>query len=326
MLEHSGASGRRASARLSLGIARGVTLSDSPPYAKSARRVAISPQTETGWALGAVVGRCKDPGKESLAGHLFRRALQAIEGSTSPRAWAFALLGIAEYLRAFRADSNVQAAHKLLAERLLGLYLRSSSTDWPWFEDRATYENARLSQAMIASGSWLNHEEMLHSGLRSLEWLLSVQTLDGHFAPIGCNGFYSRGHPKATFDQQPLEAWATVSACLEARRATGDERWVRHARLAFGWFLGQNHLQRALYDDATGGCRDGLHAERINENQGAESTLSFQLALLEMREIEPSRALRLVAPLARTLIVRDGRNDRRHFHRANLPWRNAPHR
>jgi hypothetical protein len=254
------------------------------------------------WALGAVVGRCKDPGKETLAGRLFRRALDAIEGFTSPRAWSFALLGIAEYLRAFRGDSNVQAFHKLLAERLLGLYVRSSSADWSWFEDRATYENARLSQALITSGSWLNQEEMLHSGLRSLEWLLSVQTLDGHFAPIGCNGFYGRGHPKATFDQQPLEAWATVSACLEARRVTGDERWVRHARHAFGWFLGQNHLQLALYDDSTGGCRDGLHAERVNENQGAESTLSFQLALLEMREIEPSRALRLVARPRETLI------------------------
>jgi glycosyltransferase involved in cell wall biosynthesis len=249
------------------------------------------------WALGAVVGRCKDPGKESLAGRLFRRALQAIEEFTSPRAWAFALLGIGEYLRAFRGDSSVQASQKLLAERLLALYLRSSSADWPWFEDRATYENARLCQAMLASGTWLHHEEMIHSGLRALEWLLSVQALDGHFAPIGCNGFYRQGDSKAIFDQQPLEAWATVSACLEARRVTGDEGWVRHARHTFGWFLGQNHLQRPVYDDSTGGCRDGLHAERVNENQGAESTLSFQLALLEMRDIEPARALRLVAPL-----------------------------
>jgi glycosyltransferase involved in cell wall biosynthesis len=248
------------------------------------------------WALGAVVGRCKDPGKESLASRLFLRALQAIDEFTSPRAWAFALLGIAEYLRAFQGDSSVQASHKLLSERLLGLYQRSSSGEWPWFEDRATYENARLCQAMLASGTRLNHEEMIHSALRALEWLLSVQTLDGHFAPIGCNGFYEQGASKATFDQQPLEAWATVSACLEARRATGDERWVQHARHTFGWFLGQNHLQRSLYDASTGGCRDGLHAERVNENQGAESTLSFQLALLELREIEPTRALRLVAP------------------------------
>ncbi|HVJ21660.1 MAG TPA: glycosyltransferase family 4 protein [Polyangiaceae bacterium] len=247
------------------------------------------------WALGAVVGRCKYPGKESLAGSLFRRALLAIERFTSPRAWAFALLGIAEYLRAFQGDSSVQSTHGLLAGRLLDLFQSTSSADWPWFEDHATYENARLSQTMIASGVRLGHEEMTRAGLRTLEWLISVQLVDGHFAPIGCNGFYPRGQSKAVFDQQPIDAWATVSACLEARRATGDERWLQHARRAFGWFLGQNHLQQSLYDASTGGCRDGLHVERVNENQGSESTLSFQLALLEMREVEPARAVRLVS-------------------------------
>jgi glycosyltransferase involved in cell wall biosynthesis len=247
------------------------------------------------WALGAVVGRCKDPGKESLAGLLFRRALVAIEDFTSPRAWAFSLLGIAEYLRAFQGDSSVQSAHKLIAERLFELYRRCSSSDWPWFEDQVTYENARLSQTMIASGVRLHHEEMTRAGLQSLEWLISLQLQDGHFAPIGSNGFYPRGQIKAVFDQQPIDTWATVSACLEARRATGDERWLQHARRTFGWFLGQNHLQQSLYDAASGGCRDGLHAERVNENQGAESTLSFQLALLEMREIEPGRSVRLVS-------------------------------
>ena len=248
------------------------------------------------WALGAVVGRSRDPGKQSLSGVLFQRALEAIPGFTSPRAWAFSLLGIAEYLRAFQGDSNVQSLQKQLAERLLALFQSSSTLDWQWFEQYATYENARLSQALLISGEAMNREDMRSAALRSLDWLVSVQSLnEGDFAPIGSDGFYTRGGVKAPFDQQPVDAWATISACLDARRVTSDERWTQHAQRAFAWFLGQNHLQRALYDAATGGCRDGLHAERVNENQGAESTLSFLAALLEMRSVELTPALRLVA-------------------------------
>jgi glycosyltransferase involved in cell wall biosynthesis len=247
------------------------------------------------WALGTVVGRSRDPGRQSLSLDLFQRALRGLETFSSPRAWAFTLLGIDEYLRAFAGDSNVQALRLTLAERLLGLFHQTSSDDWPWFEEQATYENARLSQALLVCGSRLRNEEMLTTALRSLDWLVSVQTTDGCFAPIGSDGFYQRGQPPAAFDQQPLDACAMVSACLAARRATHDDRWLLHARAAFGWFLGQNHLQRMLYDTATGGCRDGLHPDRANENQGAESSLSFQLALLEMREIELAPAVRLVA-------------------------------
>lgn len=239
------------------------------------------------WALGTMVGRSGDPGRQSLGGLLFHSALPAVAGFTSPRAWAFALLGIAEYLRAFQGDSNVQSVRKELAERLLDLFRRTMRHDWPWFEDRVTYENARLSQALIVSGRSMENEEMTAAGLRSLEWLAQVQCSQaGYFAPVATNGFYSRGQPKAAFDQQPVEACAMVSACLEARRLTADERWHAHARSAFDWFFGQNDLQEPLYDAATGGCRDGLHADRANENQGAESTLAFLLALSEMRSAD----------------------------------------
>jgi len=239
------------------------------------------------WALGTVVGRSGDPGKQSLGRELFHAALPPIAAFTSPRAWAFALLGINEYLRAFEGDSNVQTVRTLLAERLLNLFRRTSDSKWPWFEDRVTYSNARLPQALIVSGAWMEHEEMRAAGIRSLRWLAEVQcSEDGYFAPIGSNGFYRRGAPKALFDQQPIEACAMVSACLEAARVTGDGQWVQHARRAFGWFLGQNHLHQSLYDAATGGCCDGLHADRVNKNQGAESTLSFLLALAEMRSAD----------------------------------------
>jgi hypothetical protein len=130
----------------------------------------------------------------------------------------------------------------------------------------------------------LRSEEMTDAGLRSLEWLSATQcTEDGYFAPIGSNGFFPRGGQKAAFDQQPVEACAMVSAALDAARATGDARWSTESQRAFTWFLGQNQLRRPLYNAATGSCRDGLHADRANENQGAESTLSFLQALLEMR-------------------------------------------
>ena len=244
------------------------------------------------WALGTVVGRSSVPGKQSLSGELFHAALPSIATFTSPRAWAFALLGIDEYLHAFQGDSSVQAMGTVLAERLLNLFRQTSGGKWPWFEDSLTYSNARLPQALIVSGSWMDHEEMRVAGTRSLRWLAELQcSEDGYFAPIGSNGFYRRAGRKALYDQQPVEACAMVSACLEAGRMSGEPTgWELHARRAFSWFLGQNHLQQSLYDATTGGCRDGLHADRMNENQGAESTLSFLLALAEMRSADRASA------------------------------------
>ena len=123
--------------------------------------------------------------------------------------------------------------------------------------------------------------------MRSLDWLVSVQSSpDKQFAAIGSNGFYDRDAAPAAFDQQPVEACSTVSACLDAYHISHDARWALRARCAFNWFLGENHLQHWLFDPATGGCRDGLHADRPNQNQGAEATLSFLMALHEMRTID----------------------------------------
>ena len=246
----------------------------------------------TVWALGTVVGRSGQPGTQSLSRQLFHGALPAVEQFTSPRSWAYALLGVDAYLGAFQGDSIVESLRRVLAGRLLDLFRAVSRPEWPWFEDSVTYCNARLPQALIVSGCRMEDGEMLTAGLRSLEWLTSLQQSDeGYFAPIGSNGFYVRNHHKATFDQQPVEACAMVSACLAAHRVTGDRRWTEHARRAFAWFLGQNQLQQALYDARTGGCRDGLHVDRVNENQGAESTLSFLLALAEMRLADQAAAL-----------------------------------
>lgn len=236
------------------------------------------------WALGTVVGRSTDPGRQRLSRELFHTALPVVTEFTSPRAWAFVLLGIEEYLHAFEGDRRAQAVRTVLAQHLLELFQRASDSEWPWFEDRLTYCNARLSQALLVSGAGMEREDMLDASLRSLGWLVSMETsADGYFAPVGSNGFFVRGRRRARFDQQPVEASGMISACLAARRLTNDQRWAVDARRAFDWFLGQNERQQALYDTSTGGCRDGLHEDRMNENQGAESTLSFLLALLEMR-------------------------------------------
>jgi len=237
------------------------------------------------WGLGNILGRSKDAGLRGAARRLFELAVPAAAAFQSPRACAFALLGLEEYLESIPGDRAAIGAAASLADRLLGAYRAHQSLDWRWFENGLSYSNARLPQALIRTGVRTANEEMVSVGLQALEWLVAIQRCEakGHFVPIGSHGFYSKTTEKARFDQQPIEACAMVSACLQAHRATGKASWSKHAWNAFNWFLGANDLQVALYDPNTGGCRDGLHPDRANENQGAESTLSFLMALLEMR-------------------------------------------
>lgn len=239
------------------------------------------------WAAGTGAGRSRNEGHRKLSAQLFERGLSVVESLSSPRAWAFALLGIHEYLRPFPGHSIVKALREVLTLKLIGLWKNCATENWPWFESSATYENARLCQALLLSGQWMPHAEALEIGLKSLGWLASVQkTQAGYFRPIGSNGFYERDGAHAYFDQQPVEAQAMVSACLEAFRATQDGSWSREAKRAFEWFLGRNDLGLPLYDSSSGGCSDGLHQDRVNENQGAESTLAFHLSLAEMNYAE----------------------------------------
>jgi glycosyltransferase involved in cell wall biosynthesis len=240
------------------------------------------------WGLGTVLGRSKSPGLRGTAARLFEAAIPAIHTFTSPRAWAFAALGLQEYLNCFPGDRAALQTRDEMAHRLLDIYASSRSSGWNWFEDVLAYSNARLPQALLACASRTGDKAMLSAALESLDWFISLQHCEtkGHFVPIGSQGFYRKGGEKARFDQQPVEAGAVVSACLQAFATTQDDRWLKEAWSAFNWFLGDNDLQIVLYDSSTGGCRDGLHPDRANENQGAESTLSFLMALLEMRLLE----------------------------------------
>lgn len=236
------------------------------------------------WALGTGSARSSDEGRRKLSAQWFDHALAPTTAFHSPRAWAFTLLGLEEYLKV-SSSPQAREIQGVLLGLLKGLWTKVPHRDWPWFETRLTYENPRLCQALILSGSSRSDQEASEMGLRSLEWLVSLQkTQAGNFRPIGSNGFYPRGGTRADFDQQPVEAQAMVSACLSAWRTTGNRVWYDEARRAFEWFLGRNDAGLPLYDAVTGGCHDGLHFDRTNENQGAESTLAFLLSLVEMRE------------------------------------------
>ncbi|MCB2229867.1 glycosyltransferase family 4 protein [bacterium] len=240
------------------------------------------------WALGTVLGRSQTPALQNMAGWLFEQALPAILDSSSPRAWAFALIGIHEYVRRFAGDRRASQIQEELSQRLLTLYQQCRTDDWRWYEEGLSYCNAVLPHASLICGQSIQSKAMIEAGLESLAWLSNVQRASrgGHFVPVGSNGFYRKGGECAHFDQQPIEGQATVSACLEAYRVTQDDRWRKEAQRAFEWFLGRNDLNLSIYDPTTGGCRDGLHPDRLNENLGAESTLAFLQSLLELRLAE----------------------------------------
>lgn len=237
------------------------------------------------WALGECARTNRDPSRRKWAAALFKTALPVVETFSSPRAWAFALLGLDAYCALQTRDVFASGMRKLLADRLMTLFIASQREDWLWFEDVLAYDNARLSQALIQTGLATHTPAYVETGLRSLRWLMSVQTTSsGCFRPVGSESFGRIREMPNAFDQQPVEAWAAISACLAAHRADGGEEWSLGASRAFEWFLGKNDLQTALVDPVTGSCSDGLHPDRANENKGAESVLSYLLGLVEMRQ------------------------------------------
>ena len=244
------------------------------------------------WALGMGTALCPHESQIALASRLFLHALPAAESFSSPRAWAFTVVGIHAYLRRFGGDTEVRRFRASLTKRLADHFTQNMTDEWPWCEPVVTYANAKLPHALLMSGKWQQQGEVIDVGKRSLQWLLDTQTNeDGMLSIIGTDGWYARGGAKARFDQQPVEAHALVEACIEAYHVTREKHWIKDARRAFNWFLGDNDLRTPLYDFTTGGCRDGLHADHVNENQGAESTLAWLMSLLLMHDLQMEQTL-----------------------------------
>lgn len=258
------------------------------------------------WALGTCSACAGPPERARWAKGLFSEALEGVADFTSPRAWAFTLFGLAPYCAAYPEDHAAARMRVQLAGRLEGLLRANQTPEWTWFEDVLSYDNARLSQSLIVTGAAIGSPYLVDAGLRSLRWLISMQTApEGHFRPVGSHGFLQppRSLPQP-FDQQPLEACATIAACITAQGVDTDFPWRAEAERAFDWFLGGNDLSIELVDVATGSCRDGLHPDRANENRGAESTLSYLLGLADMKmlledagSLAATRVMQAVMPL-----------------------------
>ncbi len=244
------------------------------------------------WGLGTAVALCPHESMIALATHLFKQGLPATDSFASPRAWAFTIVGLHAYLRRFGGDSEVRRYRERLTERLMERFRNNMEDGWPWCENVVTYANAKLPHALLMSGKWMQRGEVIDLGKNALNWLLDVQTNDdGMLSIIGTNGWYVREGERARFDQQPIEAHGLVEGCIEAYHVTREEHWIAQARKAFNWFLGDNDLRTPVYDFTTGGCRDGLHSDRVNENQGAESTLAWLMSVLLMHDLQMERTL-----------------------------------
>jgi glycosyltransferase involved in cell wall biosynthesis len=244
------------------------------------------------WGLGKAVAVLDNPGQLALTTNLFNRALKAAEHFISPRAIAFTLVGMHAYLFKFSGDSEVRRIREFLANKLFNQFKNNSKKDWPWPENTLTYANGKLPHALLLCGQWLQRSDMTDMGFRALKWLFTLQTEEGHFVPIGSNGWYEKNAPRARFDQQPIESNSMIEACVEAFNITRDKTWINSAVMCFNWFLGQNDLNMPLYDAKTGGCRDGLEADGINQNEGAESTLAWLLSLMTLQKLYADEILK----------------------------------
>jgi glycosyltransferase involved in cell wall biosynthesis len=238
------------------------------------------------WALGECARKDASPTRRGWAAALFADALPTVKTFRSPRASAFTLLGLDAYCAVVPDDSCAREIRHILADRLMSSLASVETPDWQWFEEGLAYDNARLPQALMVTGMATQTPAYVDAGLRSLRWLMTQQTAStGCFRPVGTAGFGELRTPPRAFDQQPVEATATIAACLAAWRADDDAEWKSVVANVFAWFLGRNDLSVALVDVATGSCRDGLHPDRANENRGGESAVCYLLGLAEIRQL-----------------------------------------
>ncbi|QNA84908.1 glycosyltransferase [Sphingomonas sp. So64.6b] len=231
------------------------------------------------WALGVTAKRATAAKHRDWAARLFDETASLAFELTSPRSQAFAMLGAAAMLGAHPGHSMALKILQRFSSDLLALVEEARRPEWEWFEIVLAYDNARLPEALIRAGMMLGREDLLRCGLSTLDWITQQQTTpEGRFRAIGTESFGRPYAPPLPFDQQPLEAQATIDACAAAFKATGDQRWVQEAIRAYRWYLGQNDLDLPLATSQDGGCFDGLMPTGLNRNQGAESILALQLA------------------------------------------------
>lgn len=240
-------------------------------------------QGRTIWALGCVMASTHNSNTLGYTQDLFQNSLEIIPELKHPRAISYALLGVTEYLSVYTHNTEVRNILEYETKRLFDFFAKNiENPEWPWFDNLVTYGNNRIAEALIHAGFILKNEEIENAGLMLLDWLIENQFENKIFVPIGNDGWLTP-NGKAQFDQQPLEAYGMIDACLLANNITGNPKYKDFAMKAFDWFLGDNLLGISIYDFSTGGCRDGLNPNETNKNQGAESTISFLASLLKVK-------------------------------------------
>jgi glycosyltransferase involved in cell wall biosynthesis len=238
------------------------------------------------WGLGVAIKYAPNDAIRNMAATLFLDGIRVVDDFTSPRAWAFTIIGLHAYMSFFGGDASARRRRTKLAKRLFELFKDNATKEWMWCEERATYANAKLPHALILAGQWIPHTKMHEMGIASLKWLLKEQTApEGHLSTIGNLNWHERKGERSTFDQQPIEAMCLVEACAEAYRSTRDTYWLEEGQRCLGWFMGRNDINENVYVFNTGGCCDGIHEHGVNDNQGAESTLAWLISLLTMYEV-----------------------------------------
>ena len=236
------------------------------------------------WGAGRVINSDLQSGMRASARLIFDRALPWVRRSTSPRTKAYACLGLHERLCSETKEPNLMTNLEEIADSLVALYNNNRVTDWQWFENILSYDNARLSQALLVAYQSTRKRVYLDVAEESLRFLMKATTIDGMHVPIGNQGWYVKGARRASYDQQPIEAGGMIETATIAYRLTESESYEQAIRQALGWFFGSNTRTVNVYDESTGACSDGINRAGLNENQGAESTLAFLLgaeALIE---------------------------------------------
>ncbi|XHH08330.1 MAG: hypothetical protein ACFCUE_12265 [Candidatus Bathyarchaeia archaeon] len=237
------------------------------------------------WGCGVAVNSKLFEDTKLVAEEILYKALPCLDRSTSLRAYASTIFGLYNCIKAKPADSLLDATKKL-ADRMVQQYKNEAKPKWRWFEAYLTYDNARLPQALFEAYMVTNKQVYLDVAKESLDFILDTQIIDKKFVPIGNNGWHYYGGERAVYDQQPLEAASLVDASADAYYATGQTHYLDVAVLAFEWFLGRNTRKLVMYNSKTGGCYDGLTADSVNSNQGAESSLSYLMARLRIDELQ----------------------------------------
>lgn len=237
------------------------------------------------WALGIASTHAANEGCRMLAREMLGRALPHARG-LGPRGTAQAVLGLVHVLAEGPNDAEERRLLDALVADLVERYRANATADWRWFESTLTYDNAMLPFALFAAYAVTGDRATLRDARESLDFL-EAACFDGeHLQLVGNTGWHSYGGARSYADEQPIDAAAFVLAFSCAYSVTKDRHYLHRMRESFAWFLGANRLSAPLYDFATGGCRDGIGPAHVNQNQGAESTLCFLMALLEMLEVD----------------------------------------